>query len=416
MRLAIGTLIASLAICGGGSVHAQISGDTVKIGVLTDMSGIVSDATGEGSVVAAQLAAEEFGNRVAGKPIQIVFADHQLKPDVGANIVRKWFEQEGVDAIADIPNSAVALAVQELARTRSRIILFSSPGTTALTNQFCSSTSFAWTFDTYALARGTAKAVVEGGGKTWYFITADYAFGHQLQKDASAVVGASGGKVLGASAHPQGTTDFASFLLQAQASKANIVGLANAAGDTISTIKQAEEFGLAASGQKMAAMLLLLTDVHSLGLQATQGTFLTTPYYWDLNDATRDLVGEVRGAAQGTTADVHADRSLRSGPSLPPGRGRDRHRRGRQGGGENARDGDREPLHARRCDPRGRPGRARHVPGGSQSSQGLQGRVGPLPNSPHYSSAGSNHSAGRQHLPARETLTRNSRMTSKEQS
>lgn len=280
-------LVAGLAICGIVPAHAQISGDVVKIGVLTDMSGIVSDATGEGSVVAAQLAAEEFGSRVAGKPVQIVFADHQLKPDVGANIARKWFEQEGVDAIADIPNSAVALAVQEIARNRSRIILFSSPGTTALTNQFCSPTSVAWTYDTYALARGTAKAVVEGGGKTWYFVTADYAFGHQLQKDARAVVEANGGKVLGASAHPQGTTDFASFLLQAQASKANIVGLANAAGDTISTIKQADEFGLTAGGQKMAAMLLLLTDVHSLGLRATQGTFLTTPYYWDLNDETR---------------------------------------------------------------------------------------------------------------------------------
>lgn len=280
-------LLAGATICGSAPARAQFSGEIVKIGVLTDMSGIVSDATGEGSVVAAQLAAEEFGNRVAGKPIQIVFADHQLKPDVGASIARKWFEQDGVDTIVDIPNSAVALAVQEIARTRDRIVLFSSPGTTALTNKFCSPTSIAWTFDTYALARGTAKAVGEGGGKSWYFVTADYAFGHQLQKDASAVVEANGGKVLGASAHPQGTTDFASFLLQAQASKANIVGLANAAGDTVATIKQAEEFGLTAGGQKMAAMLLLLTDVHSLGLQATQGTFLTTPFYWDLNDETR---------------------------------------------------------------------------------------------------------------------------------
>ncbi|MHC4049752.1 ABC transporter substrate-binding protein [Bradyrhizobium sp. 25ACV] len=287
MRLLFGMLVAGLAIAASSPVRAQITGDIVKIGVLTDMSGIVSDATGEGSVVAAQLAAEEFGNHVAGKPVQIVFADHQLKPDVAANIARKWFEQDGVDAIADVPNSAVALAVQEVARTRSRVMLFSSPGTTALTNQFCSPTSVAWTFDSYALARGTAKTVVEGGGKSWYFVTADYAFGHQLQKDASAVVQANGGKVLGASAHPQGTTDFASFLLQAQASKANIVGLANAAGDTVATIKQAEEFGLTAGGQKMAAMLLLLTDVHSLGLQATQGTFLTTPFYWDLNTQTR---------------------------------------------------------------------------------------------------------------------------------
>jgi len=292
-------LVAGLAIGASAPACAQISDDVVKIGVLTDMSGIVSDATGEGSVVAAQLAAEEFGNCVAGKPVQIVFADHQLKPDVGASIARKWFEQEGVDAIADVPNSAVALAVQEVARTRSRIMLFSSPGTTALTNQFCAPTSVAWTFDTYALARGTAKTVVEGGGKSWYFVTADYAFGHQLQKDASAVVQANGGKVLGASAHPQGTTDFASFLLQAQASKANIVGLANAAGDTVATIKQAEEFGLTAGGQKMAAMLLLLTDVHSLGLQATQGTFLTTPFYWDLNEQTRAWSEKFAGRRKG---------------------------------------------------------------------------------------------------------------------
>ncbi|MGM4963067.1 ABC transporter substrate-binding protein [Tardiphaga sp. 1201_B9_N1_1] len=281
------TISVVLACLMGAQAHAQFSGDAVKVGVLTDMSGIVSDATGAGSVLAAQLAAEEFGDRIGGKPVQVIFADHQLRPDLSASIARKWYEQDGVDVIADIPNSAAAIAVQEIARGQGRMVLFSSPGTTALTNQFCSPNSVAWTYDTYALARGTAKAVVESGGKSWYFVTADYAFGHQLQKDASAVIQAQGGKVLGSSAHPQATSDFASFLLQAQASKANIVGLANAAGDTVATIKQAGEFGLTAGGQRMAAMMLLLTDVHSLGLNVTQGTFLTTPYYWDLNDATR---------------------------------------------------------------------------------------------------------------------------------
>lgn len=287
MRFISNAITAGLLCVALSSAHAQISGDVVKIGVLTDMSGIVSDATGEGSVVAAQLAAEEFGNKVAGKPVQVIFADHQLRADLAANIARKWYDQEGVDVVADIPNSAAALAVQEVARANSRMILFSSPGTTALTNQYCSPNSVAWTYDTYALARGTAKAVVEAGGKTWYFVTADYAFGHQLQKDATAVIQTMSGKVLGTSAHPQATTDFASFLLQAQASKANIVGLANAAGDTIATIKQAEEFGLTAGGQRMAAMMLLLTDVHALGLNATQGTFLTTPYYWNIDAETR---------------------------------------------------------------------------------------------------------------------------------
>ncbi|MGM5034988.1 ABC transporter substrate-binding protein [Tardiphaga sp. 803_E3_N1_3] len=281
------TISVVLACLMGAPAHAQFSGDAVKVGVLTDMSGIVSDATGAGSVLAAQLAAEDFGDRIGGKPVQVIFADHQLRPDLSASIARKWYEQDGVDVIADIPNSAAAIAVQEIARGQGRMVLFSSPGTTALTNQFCSPNSVAWTYDTYALARGTAKAVVESGGKSWYFVTADYAFGHQLQKDASAVIQAQGGKVLGSSAHPQATSDFASFLLQAQASKANIVGLANAAGDTVATIKQAGEFGLTAGGQRMAAMMLLLTDVHSLGPNVTQGTFLTTPYYWDLNDATR---------------------------------------------------------------------------------------------------------------------------------
>jgi branched-chain amino acid transport system substrate-binding protein len=266
---------------------AQISDDVVKIGVLNDQSGVVSDATGQGSVVAARLAAEEFGNKVAGKPIEIIFADHQNKADIAATIVRQWFDQDHVDAVADVPNSAAGLAVQEVARDRKHIALFSSPGTTALSNQNCSPYGVQWTYDTYALAKGTAEAVVQQGGKSWYFITADYAFGHQLQADATAVIQANGGKVLGAANHPLATPDFSSFLVQAQGSGAQVVGIANAGGDTIETIKQANEFGLSAGGQRIAAMLLLLTDVHSLGLKSAQGTYLTTPFYWNLDAGTR---------------------------------------------------------------------------------------------------------------------------------
>lgn len=259
----------------------------IKIGVLTDLSGVVADATGKGSVEAARIAVEEAGGSVLGRPIEVIAADHQHKPDVGASIARKWYDVDGVDVIVDLPNSSVALAVQNIARAKKKIVMFSSAGTTALSQAQCSPYGVQWTYTTYALARGTASAVVKTGQKSWFILASDYAFGKQLAKDTSDVVKANGGKVLGTIYHPLNASDFSSFLLQAQSSKAQIIALANAGGDTINAIKQAAEFGIGKGGQKLAAMLLMITDVHSLGLKAAQGTYLTTPSYWDANDGTR---------------------------------------------------------------------------------------------------------------------------------
>lgn len=282
---------AALWLCTfwGAPALAQVSGDTVKIGVLSDLSGVVSDATGAGSVAAAEIAAEELGNAVLGKRIEIVSADHQHKADVGASIARRWYDVDNVDVIVDVPNSSVALAVQAIARDRSKVLLISSAGTTALSDAQCSPYGIQWTFTTYAMANGTASAVVKAGNKTWFTIASDYAFGKQLAKDTEAIVTANGGKMLGTVLHPLNTADFASFLLQAQSSGADIIAVANAGGDTINTIKQATEFGIGKGKQKLAAMLLLLTDVNSLGLEAAQGTFLTAASYWDNNEGTREF-------------------------------------------------------------------------------------------------------------------------------
>jgi branched-chain amino acid transport system substrate-binding protein len=266
---------------------AQVSDDFVKIGVLTDMSGVTSDVTGRGSLVAAQMAVEEFGSSVLGKPVQVIFADHQHKVELGATLARGWFDTEGVDVIVDIPNSAIALAVQGLAKERKRLALFSGAGTTALTNEQCSPYGFHWTYDTYGVSRGTASAVVKAGGDSWFILASDYTFGHQLQKDATEVVQANGGKVVGAVRHPLNASDFSSFILQAQSSGAKVVGIANAGGDTVNAMKVAREFGLVQGGQNLAALLMFINDVHSLGLETTQGTYLTTASYWDMNDATR---------------------------------------------------------------------------------------------------------------------------------
>ena len=266
---------------------AQVSNDFVKIGVLTDMTGVTSDVTGRGSLVAAQMAVEEFGNSVLDKPVQVIFADHQHKVELGATLARSWFDTEGVDVIVDIPNSAIALAVQGLAKERKRLALFSGAGTTALTNEQCSPYGFHWTYDTYGVSRGTASAVVKAGGDSWFILASDYTFGHQLQKDATEVVQANGGKIVGAVRHPLNASDFSSFILQAQSSGAKVVGIANAGGDTVNAMKVAREFGLVQGGQNLAALLMFINDVHSLGLETTQGTYLTTASYWDTNDATR---------------------------------------------------------------------------------------------------------------------------------
>ena len=275
------------AVLASGVAQAQISGDALKVGVLTDMAGVTADITGKGSLVAAEMAVAEIGGTLLGKPVQVISADHQHKADVGAAIVRRWFDVDGVNAVFDVPNSGVALAVQGIAKERKRIVMYSGAGTTALTNDQCSPYGFHWTYDTYAVSHGTASAVVQAGGNSWFFLASDYAFGHQLQADATAVVNSAGGQVVGAIRHPLNTADFSSFLLQAQASKAKVIGIANAGNDTINAMKQANDVGIVQGGQNLAALILFLQDIHGLGLNAAQGTYLTTASYWDLNDATR---------------------------------------------------------------------------------------------------------------------------------
>ena len=270
------------------AVPALASDDTIRIGVLSDMAGPNGDLAGQGSVLAAQLAAEDAATFLPGRKIEILQGDHQNKADVGAGIAARWFDEQGVDAVADMPFSSVALAVQEVARRRDKITLFSGPGSSDLTGKSCSLTGFHFTFDTQALGAGTAAAMTKAGGDTWFFITSDYAFGHALERDASAVVIANGGKVLGAVRHPPFAPDLSSFLLQAQASKAKVIGAANAATDIINTIRQAQEFGITQGGQRIAGLLVFISDVHALGLKAAKGLRLTESFYWDQDDATRD--------------------------------------------------------------------------------------------------------------------------------
>lgn len=284
---ALGSLYAAGALSLPSYARAQDGSNLVKVGVLTDMSGFASDANGKGSVTAAQLAAEEFAAQLPGKKIEVIFADHQNKPDIESSIARRWIESENVNAILDVPVSSVALAVSEIARNSNALFIGSGPGSTELTGSKCSPHTIHWTYDTWALARGTAKTVTEAGGKRWFFLTADYAFGHALERDASELVKASGGTVVGSVRHPINSSDFSSFLLQARASNADVIALANAVGDTINSIKQAAEFNITGGKQKLVALLLQLTDVHSLGLKAAQGLYLTQPFYWDMNAGTR---------------------------------------------------------------------------------------------------------------------------------
>ncbi|QQP88643.1 ABC transporter substrate-binding protein [Skermanella sp. TT6] len=286
-RVLAGALATGALALSAGQACAQVSGDTVRIGVLNDQSGLYADFGGRGSVIAAQMAVEDFGGKVLGKPIEVLSADHQNKPDIGSNIARQWFDRENVDAIADLTTSSVALAVQEIGKQTGRVTLTSGAATSRLTGDACSPTGFHWAYDTVALANGTGKAVVQEGGKTWYFLTADYAFGYALEKDVGEVVKAAGGEVLGAVRHPLNTADFSSFLLQAQGSGAQVVGLANAGTDTTTSIKQAAEFGIVQGGQQLAGLLLVLSDVHSLGLETAQGLVLTTGFYWDMDDEAR---------------------------------------------------------------------------------------------------------------------------------
>jgi branched-chain amino acid transport system substrate-binding protein len=273
--------------------------DAIRIGILTDMTGMSQDLGGPGSVVAAQLAAEDAGGKVLGRPIIIMSADHQNRTDVGSEIATRWFDQDHVDVIADVPYSGIALAVQGIAKDRHKIALFSGAGSSAITGKYCSPTGFQWTFNTESLARSTGSAILADGGDTWFFLTADFVFGHSLKDDAAAVVTAHGGKVLGEAVAPVGTSDFSSYLLAAQASGAKIIGLANASGDTANSIKQASEFGLTKSGQKLAGLLVSLADVHSIGLEIAQGLLLSESFYWDQTDATRAFAARFEARVKG---------------------------------------------------------------------------------------------------------------------
>ncbi|MFW2355754.1 ABC transporter substrate-binding protein [Hydrogenophaga sp.] len=279
---------ASLALVAlATTAQAQVSDGMVKIGVLTDLSGVYSDVSGPGTVVATKMAIEDFiASEKPGFKVEVVSADHQNKADIAANKAREWFERDKVDVASELVTTSVALAVQKIAKEKNRIALISGAASTAVTNANCNDVTVHWTYDTYAVANGTAKAVTQGGGKKWFFLTADYAFGHALEKDASAVVKANGGEVVGTVRHPFPGSDFSSFLLKAQSSGAQVIGLANAGGDTINAIKQAAEFGVTPK-QPLAGLLMFITDVHSLGLKTTQGMYLTEGFYWDLNDETR---------------------------------------------------------------------------------------------------------------------------------
>jgi len=269
------------------SAQAQISDDVVKIGVLTDMNGPASTPSGQGSVTAAQMAIDDFGGTVLGKPISIIIGDHQLKPDVGASLARRWYDVDQVDIIVDVPVSAVGLAVQNVANDRKRLFITHSTGAADFHGKFCSPYTMQWVFDTRALAVGTAQEVVKRGGDSWFFITDDFAFGHALERDAAAVITKTGGKVIGSVRPPFGASDLSSFVLQAQASKAKIIGIAGGPPNNINEIKTAGEFGVFKGGQQMAALLALITDIDSLGLQTAQGLLLTTAFYWDMDDRTR---------------------------------------------------------------------------------------------------------------------------------
>jgi branched-chain amino acid transport system substrate-binding protein len=283
-----GVVIVVLSLAGRSSpAAAQISDGVVKLGVLTNLSGISADNTGRGSVVAAQMAVEDYGGSVRGKPIELVFADHLNKPDVGLAIARRWLDAEKVDAIVDVPISSIALAVQGLTRERKRVFLISGGGSSDLTGKAFSPYGIQWTYDTFALANVAARALIAKGLKSWYFVTADYAFGHALERDATAVLKSAGGRVVGTTRHPFATADFSSFLLQAQASGAQVIALANSGDDTLSALKQAVEFGLTAGGQQIVGLHIGLVDTHALGLKAAQGMVLTDGFYWDADDEAR---------------------------------------------------------------------------------------------------------------------------------
>jgi len=300
-RKLFSALLTAAGLLTAGLAGAQISGGVVKIGVLTDMSGPYSGIGGQGSVVAAKMAVDDYLKATHSKlKIEVISADHQNKPDIGASLARKWYDSEGVDAIVDVPTSSIALAVNQITREKGKVVLVTTAGTSDLTGKECSPNAVHWVYDTWMTAHGTGSAIVKQGGDTWFFLTADYAFGHSMEENTSQMVKAAGGKILGGVKVPMGTKDFSSALLQAQASKAKIVGLANGGTDMINSIKQASEFGLSEGGQKLAGLIVFLSEVHGLGLQAAQGLLVTTSFYWDLNEGTRAWAKRFAAANGGT--------------------------------------------------------------------------------------------------------------------
>jgi branched-chain amino acid transport system substrate-binding protein len=298
------TAILSAAMVSAGAAYGQ---QTVKIGVLNDMAGTYADLAGPGSVIAARMAIEDLGDLTKGWKFEVVGADHQNKPDIGSNVVRQWIDVDIVDVIVDVPTSSVALAVNEIVKEKNKAFLVSGAAASDLTGPRCSPNTVHWTYDTWALANGTGNAIVKTGGDSWFFLTADYAFGHALERDTMAVVNKNGGKVVGSVRHPFPGQDFSSFLLQAQASKAKIIGLANAGADTTNAIKQAAEFGITQKGQNLAGLLVFLTDIHGLGLKTAQGLIFTEAWYWDMNDANRAFAKRFAAANRGVHPSmVHA--------------------------------------------------------------------------------------------------------------
>lgn len=287
MKLTQMSLAAAMLTAVMAGASAQVSNNTVKIGVLTDLSGLYSDLSGQGSVVAARMAIEDFGKTVLGKPIELISADSHNKADVAANKAREWIDQQNVDALMDLVPTNAALAVMDIAAQKNKLAIVVGSASSVISNEKCTSTSVHWMYDTYSSSVGTGKALLKRGGDSWYFLTADYAFGKSLEKDVSEVVTAGGGKVLGAARHPLNSNDFSSYLMQAQASKAKVMGLANAGGDAVNAVKQAGEFGIAAKGMVVAPLLMFISDVHAIGLKYAQDMYLTEGFYWDYNDGTR---------------------------------------------------------------------------------------------------------------------------------
>ncbi len=401
-RVFSGVLASALALSAGVAL-AQTK-PPLKLGGILDMSGLYADITGAGSEAAAKMAVEDFGGEVLGRKVEIVVADHLNKADVSASLARDMLDNQGVEMIFDVAASATALAAGEIAKARNKLIIFNGPATVALTNEACGPYTVHYTYDTYGQANVTGLAAVKSGLDTWFFLTADYAFGQALERDTTNVVVKNGGKVLGSVRHPLNTSDFSSFLLQAQASKAKVIGLANAGGDTINAIKQAAEFGLMKGGQKASPLLVFITDIDSIGLEIAQNLLLSEAFYWDLNDETRAFSKRFTGT-QEAAADHCPGRRVFLGLALSEGgEGRRHHRRG---GCDQDDEGDADQRHVRqkRKDPRRRPHGARHVPVRGQEAVGIQGALGLLQAGRHGFRQRCIPAVGSVALPAGEEVT-----------